>query len=453
MSMQRRGVYPMTIALAVITALTLVYSASSVKQQPSVGTAAIGSQTTVRAFYDAFNDAIRLGDMSDLTHITAPAITVHRTGGDTPQRRDEFLKHVGDLGAAYPQLAIDLEDVMADRDRVVARISVHGAETMGLLGIPSPSPGSRDGKLTEVFRVLNGQVVEYRGLIADFDAPRQVVQATMTTGPIQTVAAGIARLTLQPNTHIPDLLTIGPTIYVMEAGALTFQVQARALKTPVTSIGERTQTERIEPGEAGMLNQGDQLAIEAGAPYSIGAAGHERAVVLVATLMHPELLDPPTAEGAHIASVSQRNVMMFLVDTTRQRLAIWPAGVDSQPLLRDAKLTLPRSSISLVLWSVTIAPGMAVSGPPPEGSADLLVVSGDALLRQNDEESDDGNAAVVKHPTSNVIAITTGRSADLNPSTSVTLWNIGHEPLAVLILSITRNDGPSTLTVPLTAAQ
>ncbi|HET8522093.1 MAG TPA: nuclear transport factor 2 family protein, partial [Thermomicrobiales bacterium] len=440
--------FPMTICLMVITAVTLIYAGATVEQPPIV--AASGHPEVVRKFYDAVNDDLRQGDSSTLMRITSTSFAVYRTGVDTTEDRDEFLKHISDLRVTYPELSIALEDVMADGDRVVARITFHGIEGAAQFGIPSAESAPRE--LSEIFRTEHGQVQEYRGLVADFDAPREVLHETVTAGWIHEAEVGVARLNLRPEAQMPALVAVGPTIYVVESGAVTFHVQGQAWRTLAAVDGVRPTTEATRPGAVGPLGPGDQLAIDTAIPYSLSATNLEQAIVLVATLMPSDLAAPPSSHDASVAPIIRRSVLMFLADTTQYRLAIWPAGVSSQPLLRPTSVIPPDSSISLGLRRLTLAPGMTTTGALPPGSAQMIVASGIALLRQDAARSPNGIPATPTRAASGMSVIAAGQSAILNMGTTTLLRNIGDEPLVVLILTLSPNDGPSTLTVPLPSA-
>lgn len=77
----------------------------------------------------------------------------------TNQGRDGVRAELDDWFSAFPDAALSVEDLIADGDRVVARVTcsgTHGGEFMG-----SPPTGKRVSvQEVDIFRIENGRIAE-----------------------------------------------------------------------------------------------------------------------------------------------------------------------------------------------------------------------------------------------------------------------------------------------------
>ncbi len=97
-------------------------------------------------------DAIVAADL--ITHSLMPGVPPGLEGGK--------LVH-GVAVAAFPDFRADIEDLIAEGDKVVARMIFRGTHTGGeFMGIP-PSGRSFAFTATAIFRIANGKIVEHWG--------------------------------------------------------------------------------------------------------------------------------------------------------------------------------------------------------------------------------------------------------------------------------------------------
>jgi uncharacterized protein YhfF/ketosteroid isomerase-like protein len=77
---------------------------------------------------------------------------------DGPSREEAYAMHQT-LTGAFPDLRTDIEDLIAERDRVVARLSFHGTHRGEFRGI---APSGRTVRFTaiRVYRIADGKIVE-----------------------------------------------------------------------------------------------------------------------------------------------------------------------------------------------------------------------------------------------------------------------------------------------------
>ena len=113
----------------------------------------------VRRYQEAHNtnnlaalDAIVAADL--ITHSLMPGVPPGLEGGK--------LVH-GVAVAAFPDFRADIEDLIAEGDKVVARMTFRGTHTGGeFMGIP-PSGRSFTFSATAIFRIAGGKIVEHWG--------------------------------------------------------------------------------------------------------------------------------------------------------------------------------------------------------------------------------------------------------------------------------------------------
>jgi steroid delta-isomerase-like uncharacterized protein len=113
----------------------------------------------VRRYQEAHNtnnlaalDAIVAADL--ISHSLMPGVPPGLEGGK--------LVH-GVAVAAFPDFRADIEDLIAEGDKVVARMTFRGTHTGGeFMGIP-PSGRSFAFTATAIFRIAGGKIVEHWG--------------------------------------------------------------------------------------------------------------------------------------------------------------------------------------------------------------------------------------------------------------------------------------------------
>ncbi len=75
---------------------------------------------------------------------------------------DTFKETFAEARAGFPDLSITVEDVMAEGDRVAARVTMRGTHRGEFQGI-SPTGKRVEVKAIDMFRISNGKIVEHWG--------------------------------------------------------------------------------------------------------------------------------------------------------------------------------------------------------------------------------------------------------------------------------------------------
>jgi len=110
------------------------------------------NKAAVRRFWE---DLVGTGNSSLANDLLAPGYVVHYAG-NPPMDRDGFLEA---LRTAFPDVAVTVEDLLAEGDDVAVRWTWRGTQQGAFLGI-SPTGKAVTGSGIGLFRLANGQIRE-----------------------------------------------------------------------------------------------------------------------------------------------------------------------------------------------------------------------------------------------------------------------------------------------------
>ena len=83
--------------------------------------------------------------------------------GEPPAKLiDTFKETFSEARAAFPDLTIAVEDVMAERDKVTARVTMRGTHSGEFQGI-APTSKQVEVRAIDMFRIEDGKIVEHWG--------------------------------------------------------------------------------------------------------------------------------------------------------------------------------------------------------------------------------------------------------------------------------------------------
>jgi steroid delta-isomerase-like uncharacterized protein len=143
--------------------------------------AAASNKDVVRRFF---------GDIADNTNpaaseeLIAPGYVGHFTGAPGPLDRAGALGFMGVFQAAFPGVTHTIEELIAEGDRVSARIVVRGTHRQDFMGMP---PTGRSFAIASVntFRIAGGKIAEQHAV---FDSMGMLQQLGMLPDPGQAPA-------------------------------------------------------------------------------------------------------------------------------------------------------------------------------------------------------------------------------------------------------------------------
>ena len=112
-----------------------------------------------KAVVREFLDAINTQDLERLGEVLGPKFVWHGRSMGEIEGAEPFKQMVGSFYAAMPDLNVEVNDLIAERDTVVARYTVTGTHRGDLFGIPgSGNQLSYEGQ--PIYRVEQGKVAE-----------------------------------------------------------------------------------------------------------------------------------------------------------------------------------------------------------------------------------------------------------------------------------------------------
>jgi predicted ester cyclase len=127
------------------------------------------NKAKVRAFYE---EAVNKGNLSAIDELVAPVEIAHYSGGLTGQNTPALVKQwVVDLRAAFPDIQVEIEELLSEGDKVVNRVTYRGTHS-GDYNDPTWGRIAASGKKVEwmaiaINRFAGGKSVEAWDLIDD----------------------------------------------------------------------------------------------------------------------------------------------------------------------------------------------------------------------------------------------------------------------------------------------
>ncbi len=113
------------------------------------------NKAAVRRFRDAFN----AGDLDGALAVFAADAVVHSSGAQGPLDTEDFKQFGKVFLNAFPDGVATVEDVVADGNKVVSRITFRATHTGDLMGIPPTGKSVTVSEMT-IDRFADGKIVE-----------------------------------------------------------------------------------------------------------------------------------------------------------------------------------------------------------------------------------------------------------------------------------------------------
>jgi len=115
------------------------------------------SKALVRRFYE---DVVNKGDMRLAEEVLAADYVEHPSFPGTPSGLAGFRQFVAMVATAFPDLHVTVEDVIAEGDKVAARVTVSGTHRGVLLGTIQPTGTHATWTGIDLIRIADGKIVE-----------------------------------------------------------------------------------------------------------------------------------------------------------------------------------------------------------------------------------------------------------------------------------------------------
>lgn len=140
-----------------------------------VGSGGHATSQDNRAVAREFLEAIFSGhDLDAVDRLLAPDFVDHNPWEGRPPSRDGWKAGTADFLAAFPDLRCEIDDLIAEGDKVAVRNRLMGTHRGEFVGPPT---GRRvEFRSVDIVRVTNGRIVEHWGLIDALTFLRQIGQ-------------------------------------------------------------------------------------------------------------------------------------------------------------------------------------------------------------------------------------------------------------------------------------
>jgi steroid delta-isomerase-like uncharacterized protein len=121
------------------------------------------NKAIVRRAYQILADGLASGNLDAIDDLVAPDIRDHNPDPGQGPGRDGIKAWFRDLGRAFPDLEIRVDDLIAEDDKVVARTRLVGTHAGEFQGIPATRREVQT-QVIDILRIEDGRVVERWGL-------------------------------------------------------------------------------------------------------------------------------------------------------------------------------------------------------------------------------------------------------------------------------------------------
>ena len=117
------------------------------------------NKALVRRYLEA---AWNQGNVGILDELMAPTYARYMSGQAAPLNREGQKQRISSFHRAFPDLHLSIEELIAEGDKVVFRVTVRGTQQGMLMGIP---PTGKQVAVTaiDIARVADGKIVDHWG--------------------------------------------------------------------------------------------------------------------------------------------------------------------------------------------------------------------------------------------------------------------------------------------------
>jgi len=117
-----------------------------------------GNKALMRQIYDVINT----GDVDRADELLAEDMVEHEEFPGLDPGREGFKQFVRTFRSAFPDLRFEIEDMIAEGDRVAARVTMTGTHEGEFMGMPATGKQIRVSSI-DIGRFENGKGVEHWG--------------------------------------------------------------------------------------------------------------------------------------------------------------------------------------------------------------------------------------------------------------------------------------------------
>ncbi len=119
-------------------------------------------------------EAIANKDLAWIDDHIAPDFVRHDPGLPFEVRGPEGVKHLNSVFlTAFPDLRLDIEDVIGEGDKVLVRLTIRGTHQGELMEIP-PTGNEVEVGVLDLFRIADGRLAEHWAMIDNLGMMQQL---------------------------------------------------------------------------------------------------------------------------------------------------------------------------------------------------------------------------------------------------------------------------------------
>ncbi len=131
------------------------------------------NKAVARRVYETFNTAMRTGNLALLDEVLAADAVDHNPAPGQGPGLEGVKQAFGMFRAAFSDLRFEVEDMIAEGDKVVSRVNFSMKHTGEFMGIP-PTNKQVTQEGIDILRIAGGKVVERWGLFDNMALMQQL---------------------------------------------------------------------------------------------------------------------------------------------------------------------------------------------------------------------------------------------------------------------------------------
>lgn len=131
------------------------------------------TQDSVNVFRRCVDELINKGNLAAFDELIAPDFVEHELAPGFPQGREGTRQLFSMLHNAFPDIRAEINNVVAQDDKVVFHMTWRGTHTGPFMGIP-PTGRPFELEVFDMARVSDGKVAEHWGLMDQLSLMQQL---------------------------------------------------------------------------------------------------------------------------------------------------------------------------------------------------------------------------------------------------------------------------------------
>lgn len=113
------------------------------------------------------------GNVSIIDEVMAPTYARYMNASGAYLDRERQKQRISGMRQAFSELALTLEDITAEGDKVTIRVTLQGTHTGNFMGVPATGKQVAIEAI-DIFRLVDSKVVEHWGVMDTFGLMQQL---------------------------------------------------------------------------------------------------------------------------------------------------------------------------------------------------------------------------------------------------------------------------------------